>query len=98
MLKTIKLKKLGKKIGITRWNDVELLTGYDTGGYYVDIAQSEKDVDVDIICTNIFTSENKVKNRKMFLKYEKTLKHIQKNSYKNNVKRRTVNEENSGSL
>lgn len=80
MMKTIKLKAIGKRIGITRWSDVEIHTGYDTGGYYVDIVQNEEDENIELICANIATSENKEKIEKLFLDYDKSLNRIKKSS------------------
>lgn len=78
MFKVYELEKIAKEIGISRWEDVELFKGIDTDGYYIDIAQAEHDYNVEVICTNIVTDDNREKIDKLFLGYEKALKRIQR--------------------
>lgn len=78
MFSVIKIKSIGKELGFTRWEDVELFKGIDSDGYYIDIAQAEHDYDVEVVCSNIITDDSKAKIDKLFSKYEKALKKIQR--------------------
>lgn len=76
MSKVKELKRLGKEIGITDWNKVELLDGYDTGGYYVDITLVEPDWNKEIVCVNLVTSKNKGEVDREKVGYEDALKEV----------------------